>query len=112
MNKNETRRLIYSTLDQVINEIDVHFSYQNTKLYAAVSAFQPKSSNFLEVKMVQLLLDLVDHSALFLPKSLAMYIFSLLPACNYDLHLLSIETAHNFTIFICLFHHLQGSINV
>ena len=38
MNKNGMRRLFYSTLDQVINEIDVRFSYQNTKLYAAFSA--------------------------------------------------------------------------
>ena len=55
------RRLFYSTLDQVIHEIDARFSHQNTKLYAAVSALQPKNSNLLEVRMVQPLLDLVDR---------------------------------------------------
>ena len=38
----------------------MHFSHQNTKLYAAVSALQPENSSFLDVKMVQPLLDLVD----------------------------------------------------
>ena len=52
MNKDETRRLFYSTLDQVINEVDLRFSHQNTKLYPTVSALQPESSNFLDVKMV------------------------------------------------------------
>ena len=32
------RRLFYSSLDQVINEIDVRFSHQNIKLYVAVCA--------------------------------------------------------------------------
>ena len=40
------QRLFYSTLDQAINEIDFRFSHQNTKLYAAVSAFQLENSNF------------------------------------------------------------------
>ena len=56
----ELRRLFYSTLDQLINEIDVRFSHQNTKLYAAVSTFQPENSKFLDVKMVQPHLDLAD----------------------------------------------------
>ena len=56
------RRLFYSTLDQVISEIDLLFSHQNTKLYAAVSALQLQNSNFLDVKMVQSLLDLVDST--------------------------------------------------
>ena len=40
MNKDEMRRLFYITLDQIIVEIDVRYSHQNTKLrvYAAVSA--------------------------------------------------------------------------
>ena len=54
INMDEMQRLFYSTLDQVINEIDVRFSYQNTKLYAAVSAFQPGTTKFWDVKMVQL----------------------------------------------------------
>ena len=54
------RRLFYSTLYQVISELDVHFSRQNTKLYATVSTLQPQNSNFLDVKMEQPLLDLVD----------------------------------------------------
>ena len=62
MNKDEMRRLFYCTLDQVINEIDVRFSHQNTKLYAVVSALQHESSSFLNVKMVQFLLDLVDRA--------------------------------------------------
>ena len=53
MNKDEMRSLFCSTFDEVINEIDVRFSHQNTKLYAAVSALQPENSNFLNVKMVQ-----------------------------------------------------------
>ena len=59
----EMWRLFYGTLDQVINKIEVPFSYQNTNLYAAVSAPQPKNSNFLDVKMVQLFLDLVDRTS-------------------------------------------------
>ena len=62
-NKDKMLWLLYSTLDQVINEADVHFSHQNTKLYAAVSALQPENSNFLDVNMVQLLLDLVDSTS-------------------------------------------------
>ena len=46
------RRLFYSTLDQVINEIHVGFSDQNTKPYVAVSALQPGNSNALNIKMV------------------------------------------------------------
>ena len=46
INTDEMRRSFYSTLDQVINEMDVRFSHQNTKLYAAVSALQPENSNF------------------------------------------------------------------
>ena len=57
------RRSFYSTLDQVINEIDVRFSHQNTKLFAAVSALQPENSNFFEIKMVRSLLDLVDRTS-------------------------------------------------
>ena len=38
MKNNKMPRLFYSTLYQVINEIDKRFSHQNTKLYAAVSA--------------------------------------------------------------------------
>ena len=64
MNKDEMRRLFYSTLDQVINEIDVRFSHQNTKLCIAISALLPDNSNFLEVKMVQPLLDLVDRTSM------------------------------------------------
>ena len=62
MNKGEMRKLFCSKLDQFINEIDATFSHQNTKLYAAVSALQPENSNFLDVKMVQLLLNLVDRT--------------------------------------------------
>ena len=50
-------------MDQVIHEIDARFSHQNTKLYAAVSALQPDNNNFLEVRMVQPLLDLVDRTS-------------------------------------------------
>ena len=64
MKVDEMRRLIYSTLDQVINKIDGRFSHQSTKLYAAVSAHQLENSNFLAVKMVQTLLDLVDRTSL------------------------------------------------
>ena len=60
MNKDEMRRLFYSTLDRVISEIDVRFSPQNTKLHAAVLALQPENSKFWDVKIVQSLLDLVD----------------------------------------------------
>ena len=59
-NKDERGRLFYSTLNRVINEINERFSHQNTKIYAAVSALQPENSNFLDVKMVQPLLELVD----------------------------------------------------
>ena len=52
MNKDEMRRLFCSTLDQIINEINVRFIHQNTKLNAAVSALQPENSNVLDVKMV------------------------------------------------------------
>ena len=62
MNKSEMRRLFHSTMDQVINVIDVHFSHQNIKLYAAISALQPKNSNFLDAKKVQPRLDLVDRT--------------------------------------------------
>ena len=41
MNKDEMRRFFYSTLDQIINEINVSFSHQNPKLHSAVSALQP-----------------------------------------------------------------------
>ena len=41
----------------------MRFSHQNTKLYAAVIALQPENNNFLDVKMVQSLLDLVDRSS-------------------------------------------------
>ena len=63
INKEEMWRLFHSTLDQVINEIDVRFCHQNTKLYAAVSALLHEKSNFLVVKMVQPLLDLVDRTS-------------------------------------------------
>ena len=59
-NEDETQRFFYSTLDQVINEIDAHFSHKNIELYAAVSALQLENSNFLDVKVVQPLLDLVE----------------------------------------------------
>ena len=48
MNEDKMRRLFYSTFDQVIDDIDLRFSRQNTKLYAAVSALQPENSNFLK----------------------------------------------------------------
>ena len=38
MNKDEKSRLIYGTLNQVINEVEVLFNNQNAKLVAAVSA--------------------------------------------------------------------------
>ena len=41
----------------------MRFSHQNTKLIAAVSTLEPENSNFLDVKMVQLLLDLVDRAS-------------------------------------------------
>ena len=63
MNKDEMRRLFYCILDQVIDDINVRFSHQNTKLHAAVSTLQHENSNFFNVKMVQLLLDLVDHTS-------------------------------------------------
>ena len=50
-------------MDQDINEIDVRFSHQNTKLYATVSALQPENSNFLDVQLMQLRLDLVDRAS-------------------------------------------------
>ena len=56
------RRLFYNTLNQAINEIDVRFSHQNTKLYAVVSVVQPEN-NFLDVKTVLHLLDLVDRTS-------------------------------------------------
>ena len=52
MNKDEMRRLFYTTLDQVINETDVRLCHQKIKLYTAVSALQPENSNFLDAKMV------------------------------------------------------------
>ena len=60
MNKHEMRRLSYNPLDQVIHKIKVRFSHQNTKLHAAVSALQPENINFLDIQIVQHLLDLVD----------------------------------------------------
>ena len=50
MIKDKMRKLLYSTSDQVINEINVRFSHQNTKLYAAVSALQPENRNFFGCK--------------------------------------------------------------
>ena len=52
MNKDEMRRLFYSTLNQVISKIDARFSYQNTRLYAAVFALQPENINFLDVEVL------------------------------------------------------------
>ena len=63
MNKDKMRRLFHSASNQVISKIDVHFSYQNTKLYGAVSALQPENINFLDVKMMPSLLDLVDRTS-------------------------------------------------
>ena len=63
INEDEMRKLFYSTLDQVINEINVRFSHQNTKLYAAASAVQHENSNFLDVKMVQPLTDLANRTS-------------------------------------------------
>ena len=63
INEDEMRRLFYSLLDQVINEIDVRFSDQNAELYAAVSTLQSENSDFLDVKVVQPLLDLVDPTS-------------------------------------------------
>ena len=63
MKKDEMQRLFYSTLNQVINEIDMRFSHQNTKLNAAVSALKFENINFLDLKMVQLLSDLVDRAS-------------------------------------------------
>ena len=57
------RRLFHSTLDQVINDIDVRFSHQNTKLYATVFALQSENISFLDVKMVEPLLDLLDRAS-------------------------------------------------
>ena len=57
------RKLLYGILNQVINEIDMRFSDQNAKLYAAVSVIQNENSNILDVKMVQPLLDLVDSTS-------------------------------------------------
>ena len=51
MNEDEMRRLFFSTLDQVINEIDERFSHQNTKLHATVSALQPENINYMDVKI-------------------------------------------------------------
>ena len=64
INKDEMRRLFSSTLDQVINDINVRFSHQNTKLYATVSALQSENINFLDVKMVEPLLDLLYRASL------------------------------------------------
>ena len=55
-------RLFYSTLDQLINEIEVCFSHQNTKLHAAASALQPENSNFFDLEMVQFFLNLADRT--------------------------------------------------
>ena len=63
-NEDEMQRLFYNTLDQVINEIDEHFSHKNTELYAAISALQLENSNFLDVKVVQPLLDLVECASI------------------------------------------------
>ena len=63
INKDEMRRLFKSILDQLINEIKLRFSQQNTKLCATVSALQFENSNFLGIKMVQALLDLVDRTS-------------------------------------------------
>ena len=60
MNKDKIRRIFYTTLDKVINETDVRFSHQNTELYADVSALLPEKNNFLDVKMVQSLYDMID----------------------------------------------------
>ena len=56
------QRLFYSTLDHVINEINARYNHQNTKLFAAVSTLQPENSNFLNVKVVEPLLDFVDST--------------------------------------------------
>ena len=61
MNKDKMQRLFYNTLNQVINEVDSRASHQNTKLYLAVSALQFENSHFLDVKIVQPLLDLVNR---------------------------------------------------
>ena len=61
MNKDEMRKLFHSTLHQIINQISLRFSHQNTKPYAAVSALQLENNYFLDVKMVQPVLDLVDR---------------------------------------------------
>ena len=53
MKKDERRRLFYITLDQVISEIDVRFSNQNTKLYSALFVLQTENSEFFDVKMMQ-----------------------------------------------------------
>ena len=63
MNKNEMRRLFCSTLDQVINKIDVRCSHQNTKLYTAVFTVQPENSIFWDVKMGLSHLDSVDRTS-------------------------------------------------
>ena len=63
INKDEMQRLFYSTLDQAINEIDIRFCHQNTKLCTVVSALKPEDSNFLDVKVVQPRLDLVNRTS-------------------------------------------------
>ena len=82
MNKDEMRRLFYSTLDQVINKIDVSFSQQNRKLYAAISALQPKTSNFLDVKVVQPVLDLVDCTSVYICICICSYLSSIHEKAN------------------------------
>ena len=41
----------------------MRFTHQNTKPYTAASALQPENSSFLDVNMVQPLLDLVDRTS-------------------------------------------------
>ena len=60
INNDEMRKLLYSRMNQVNNEVEVRFSHQNTKLRVAASAFQHENGNFLDVKTALPLLDLVD----------------------------------------------------
>ncbi|KAI7812918.1 hypothetical protein IRJ41_012057 [Triplophysa rosa] len=56
----ELKRLYYSTVDSVIEEMDKRFGERNTHLYHALATIDPESESFLDPETVKHIIDLTQ----------------------------------------------------
>jgi len=112
------KRVYFSLLDNVINELNSRFASSNASLSLAVSALLPDSDNFFKVDDLSPLTALMQHHRKFDEDSLeaelmlARNLLTKLDACKHDLQKTAMSILPYREAFPALYWHYAAALTI